>query len=234
MKVIKVKSQHEGAQIALTYLKDSLKSGAKTLGLATGSTPLAFYQAIRQSDLDFKGLISINLDEYVGLGAKDSQSYAYFMQEHLFQYKPFGASYLPDGLAQELSSEIVRYDKLIDDYPIDFQILGIGQNGHIGFNEPKTDFNTKTHLVDLSESTIKANSRFFDSIDQVPKQALSMGIASIMKSKRIVLMAYGAQKAQAISSMVEGPVTVDVPASILQTHDDVIVIVDDDAASLLN
>ncbi|MGT2801606.1 glucosamine-6-phosphate deaminase [Streptococcus henryi] len=233
MKIIKVDNQEEGGKIAFTLLKEKLASGAKTLGLATGSTPITFYQEIIKSNLDFSGLTSINLDEYVGLSADNEQSYAYFMKEHLFQYKPCKESFIPNGLAKDLKAEVKRYDTIIDQHPIDFQILGIGRNGHIGFNEPGTAFDVTTQVVDLAADTIQANSRFFDSYEEVPKQAISMGIASIMKSKTIVLMAYGQDKADAIAQMINGPVTTDLPASILQEHDDVIVIVDEAAASKL-
>lgn len=233
MKIIKVDNQEEGGKIAVTLLKEKLASGAKTLGLATGSTPITFYQEIIKSNLDFSGLTSINLDEYVGLSADNEQSYAYFMKEHLFQYKPFKESFLPNGLAEDLEAEAKRYDTIIDQHPIDFQILGIGRNGHIGFNEPGTAFDVTTQVVDLAADTIQANSRFFDSYEEVPKQAISMGIASIMKSKTILLIAYGRDKADAIAQMINGPVTTDLPASILQEHDDVIVIVDEAAASKL-
>ena len=211
-----------------------MAKGAKTLGLATGSTPLAFYDEIRKSDLDFSDMTSVNLDEYVGLAADNDQSYHYFMQENLFRAKSFKESFLPNGLASDLQEETRRYDQVIAEHPIDFQILGIGHNGHIGFNEPGTSFDVTTHVVNLTEDTIKANSRFFDSIDDVPKQAISMGIQSIMQSKMIVLMAYGQGKADAIKQMIEGPVTEDLPASVLQKHPNVVVIVDEAAASALD
>ena len=204
------------------------------MGLATGSTPLAFYDEIRKSDLDFSDMTSVNLDEYVGLAADNDQSYHHFMQENLFRAKSFQESFLPNGLASDLQEETRRYDQVIAEHPIDFQILGIGHNGHIGFNEPGTSFDVTTHVVNLAEDTIKANSRFFDSIDDVPKQAISMGIQSIMQSKMIVLMAYGQGKADAIKQMIEGPVTEDLPASVLQKHPNVVVIVDEAAASALD
>lgn len=234
MKVINVKNAQEGGLVAFNLLKKELDKGAKTLGLATGSTPIPFYEELVSSDIDFSQLTSINLDEYVGLAPSNDQSYYYFMHKHLFDAKPFKENFLPDGLAKDLEAETDHYNHIIDEHPIDFQILGIGRNGHIGFNEPGTSFDENTHVVDLEQSTIEANSRFFSSIDQVPKQALSMGIASILKSKMIVLMAYGKDKASAIKGMIEGPVTEEMPASILQKHDNVIVIVDDEAASELN
>lgn len=233
MNIITVKNAAEGGKVAFDLLVEELAAGAKTLGLATGSTPLTFYQEIVNSDLDFSDITSINLDEYVGLPAENAQSYDYFMREHLFQYKPFKETFLPNGLAKDLDAEVKRYDALIDSHPIDFQILGIGRNGHIGFNEPGTAFDEQTHVVDLSDNTLEANSRFFASLDEVPKQAISMGIASIMKSKKIVLEAFGVEKADAVAQMVHGPVTETLPASILQKHDNVIVIVDEAAAAKL-
>ena len=233
MKVITIKNQEEGGKHVFALLKEKLAAGAKTLGLATGSTPLTFYKEIVNSQLDLSELTSINLDEYVGLSASNPQSYAYFMQQHFFAAKPFKNSFLPNGMAADLQAETQRYEELIAKYPIDFQILGIGRNGHIGFNEPGTAFDSTTHVVDLSPSTIEANSRFFDKPEDVPTQAISMGIASIMKSKTIVLMAYGEEKADAVNRMVNGPITEDLPASILQKHPDVVVVVDEAAASKL-
>ncbi|UUM61816.1 glucosamine-6-phosphate deaminase [Streptococcus suis] len=233
MKVHVVENQAEGAALAFNLLKEKLAGGAKVLGLATGSSPLEFYKLIRESDLDFSDLTSVNLDEYVGLGEESNQSYIYFMKEQLFNSKPFKQSYLPNGLAADLDAELVRYNAILEEHPVDFQILGIGRNGHIGFNEPGAPFDGQTHLVDLAPSTIEANSRFFETIEEVPKQAISMGIANIMAAKTIVLMAYGPEKADAIKATVEGPVTTDVPASVLQNHDDVVLIIDEAAASKL-
>lgn len=233
MKIITVKNQLEGGKVCFELLEEALKNGANTLGLATGSSPITFYDEIVTSDLDFTQLSSINLDEYVGLSAEDDQSYHYFMNKHLFDKKPFKENFLPNGLAQNLEEEVRRYDQLIAEKEIDFQILGIGRNGHIGFNEPGTDFDSGTHLVELTQDTIEANSRFFDSIEEVPTQALSMGIASIMSAKQIVLVAFGKDKADAINKTVNGPVTEEVPASVLQNHPDVTIIVDEAAGSLL-
>lgn len=233
MKIITVKNAQEGGKVAFDLLKDKMSQGIETLGLATGSSPETFYEEVRQSDLDFSHMTSLNLDEYVGLDDSSDQSYAYFMKQQLFDAKPFKASYLPDGKADDLAVATRDYDRIIAENPIDFQILGIGRNGHIGFNEPGTSFDATTQIVDLAPSTVEANSRFFDSIEDVPKKAISMGIASIMTAKTIVLLAFGEEKAKAIKSMVEGPVTEDLPGSILQKHDDVVVIVDEAAASLL-
>ncbi|WP_141921279.1 glucosamine-6-phosphate deaminase [Lactococcus garvieae] len=234
MKVITVKNQLEGAKIGFDLLKEAMDNGAKTLGLATGSTPVEFYNQIVKSDLDFSDMTSVNLDEYVGLDGSDEQSYRYFMSKHLFNEKPFKENFLPNGKAADLEAETRAYDQIIAEHPIDFQILGIGQNGHIGFNEPGTSFEETTHVVDLQESTIKANARFFENEEDVPRQAISVGIASIMAAKSIVLMAYGESKAEAIKGMVEGEITEDMPASILQKHADVVVIADEAAAALLS
>lgn len=233
MKVIVAENASELGKQAFKLLAEAVAGGAKTLGLATGSSPVELYQEIVASDLDFTDMTSINLDEYVGLAPDNVQSYHYFMQEHLFKFKPFKASYVPDGLAKDVQAECDRYNQLIKDNPIDLQVLGIGQNGHIAFNEPGTPFDSVTHEVALTESTIQANSRFFDSIDEVPKSAICMGIANIMAAKEIILLAKGESKAKAIKAMVKGPVTTDVPASILQKHPHVTVITDQAAASLL-
>ncbi|GEL15910.1 glucosamine-6-phosphate deaminase [Pediococcus cellicola] len=233
MKIIVVKNEVEGGQEGFKIFENAKKNGAHVFGLATGSTPITTYNDIIASDLDFSDSISINLDEYIGLSADNDQSYNYFMHEHLFNKKPFKKSYLPNGLAKDIEAEAKRYDKVIEDNPIDLQILGLGRNGHIGFNEPGTPRNIGTHRVSLTQSTIDANARFFANEDDVPKEALSMGLASIMKSKHILLEAYGAEKADAVKGMIEGPDTPDLPASILQQHANVTVILDEAAASKL-
>lgn len=233
MEIIYVENDLEGGKMAFEILKEEIAGGAKVLGLATGSTPETLYQEIVKSSLDLTEMTSINLDEYIGLDKEDSQSYQYFMNEKLFSKKPFKNNYLPNGKAEDLEKECQRYDAIIANHPIDLQILGIGQNAHIGFNEPGTDFEVTTHVVDLTESTISANKRNFDSIEEVPTQAVSMGIGSIMESKKIVLMAYGEDKAEAIKNMIESEVTTEVPASVLQNHNNVTVIIDKDAASKL-
>ena len=218
MKKILVKNQVEGGQVAFDLLKESLAAGAQTLGLATGSSPIALYQEMVESDVDFSELYSVNLDEYVGLAPDHEQSYHAFMKAQLFDAKPFKESFLPDGMAEDLDQAAKDYDDVLAQHAIDLQILGIGSNGHIGFNEP---------------GTIEANSRFFASRDQVPTKAISMGIASIMAAKKIILFAYGDKKADAIFKMVKGPVTEEVPASVLQNHPDVTLILDEAAAAKL-
>lgn len=230
--------QFETEELAASYAFDriaaNLDNGAKVFGLATGSTPLSLYRKLSQSSLDFSRTTSVNLDEYYGLAANHPQSYHQYMEQNLFQYKPFENSYLPNGTNLEVNSEIQRYNRILSEHPIDLQILGIGRNGHIGFNEPGSDFTAHTQLVNLTESTIQANQRFFESADQVPTKAYSMGIASIMAAKEIILLAFGTDKAQAVRDMIQGPVSEDLPASILQKHPNVTILLDKAAASLLN
>ncbi|MDR3242156.1 MAG: glucosamine-6-phosphate deaminase [Lactobacillaceae bacterium] len=233
MNIMIVKDQLEGGKAGLKIFSDALANGAEVFGLATGSTPISIYNDIRASDLDFSDKISINLDEYKGISGDHPQSYRYFMNEHLFADKPFKESFVPNGLNEDGQAEAARYDAILEKYPRDLQILGLGQNGHIGFNEPGTLFSSTTHEVDLTESTIEANARFFENENEVPRQAYSMGIKSIMDAKQILIVAYGENKAKAVSAMINGRVTEDVPASILQTHSNVTVILDDAAASLL-
>lgn len=235
MKIIIVKDNIEGAKEGFNIIKEELENGRlNTIGLATGSTPETLYEVIRESDLDFSNTISTNLDEYVGLEPSHSQSYNYFMNEHLFNAKPFKKSYLPNGAAEDLAKECEDYEVILKENPIDLQVLGIGTNGHIGFNEPGASFDSRTSVVDLVEDTIQANSRYFDSIDDVPKTAISMGIGSILEAKKIILFAYGENKADAIKATIEGEITQDVPATALKNHADVTIIVDEAAASKLS
>lgn len=210
------------------------------LGLATGSSPIGTYKQLidwyKKGDLDFSEITSINLDEYVGLSASDSQSYAYFMKENLFSHVnilPENTN-VPNGMEPNAAKECKRYDEIIQaNGGIDLQLLGIGENGHIGFNEPGAAFEKETHLVNLTEGTIAANSRFFASKEEVPTQAYSMGIKSIMQAKHILLIANGEKKAWAMEQALFGPVTPMVPASILQLHNHVSVVCDEAAAELM-
>lgn len=211
---------------AVTTIVEAKNNGATTFGLATGGTMEPLYAKICKTDLDFSHCISFNLDEYVGLEAAHEQSYAYYMNKHLFQQKPFRASYLPNGLAADPLVEVARYEALLQQYPLDFQLLGIGQNGHIGFNEPGTSFASLTHLVTLEESTRQANARFFSSIDEVPTQAFTMGIQSIMRAKCILLIAVGETKREVLERMLASDYTEDVPASVLSKHPNVIILTD--------
>lgn len=233
MQIIRVANAEEGGKKAFELIKEGMNNGAKVLGLATGSTPETLYKEMTASDVDFTEMTSVNLDEYVGLGGEDEQSYRYFMNKHLFDKKPFKETFVPNGKAEDLDAASAEYEKIIDAHPVDIQILGIGQNGHIGFNEPGTPLDSLTHVAELTESTINANKRYFDKVEDVPTRAVSMGIGSIMKGKKMILMAYGEAKAEAIKGMIDGPVTTDMPASALQNHQDVVVIIDDAAASKL-
>ncbi|HCB28685.1 MAG TPA: glucosamine-6-phosphate deaminase [Enterococcus sp.] len=233
MEIIRVKNAEEGGKKAFEIIKKGMDNGATVLGLATGSTPITLYKEMTSSDLDFSNMTSVNLDEYVGLGGDDDQSYRHFMNVQLFDKKPFKETFVPNGKADDLEAACKEYDEVIEKHPIDIQILGIGQNGHIGFNEPGVPFDGKTSVVDLTESTINANKRFFEKAEDVPTKAVSMGVGSILKGKEIVLLAYGENKADAIKGMIDGPVTTDMPASALQNHDNVIVIIDDAAGSNL-
>ena len=231
--IIRVKNAEEGGKKAFELIKEGVQNGAEVFGLATGSTPETLYQEMVKSDLDFSNCISVNLDEYVGLSGDNDQSYRYFMNEHLFNKKPFKATYVPNGKAEDLEEECRRYEEIISNHPIDIQILGIGENAHIGFNEPGTPFDAPTQVVELTESTINANKRNFEKVEDVPTTAISMGIGSIMKSKKIILMAFGEAKAETIANTINGRITVDVPASVLQNHADVTIIIDEAAASKL-
>lgn len=236
MKIIITEDKASGSRKAFDLFKKSIANGSKVIGLATGSTPLDLYHEWTDSDIDNRDLISINLDEYVGLTPDNDQSYHYFMQKNLFDKKPFKHSYVPDGIKaiNDPEGASADYNRIIAENPIDLQLLGIGRNGHIAFNEPGTSFDSVTHEVKLTENTINANSRFFDNIDDVPKSAICMGIANIMSAKEIVILAFGDNKAGAVEKMVEGPVTEEVPASILQNHKNVTLIVDQAAASKLS
>ena len=232
-KIIRVKDAEEGGKKAFELIKEGIENGAQVLGLATGSTPETLYQEMVKSDVDFSNCVSINLDEYIGLSGDNDQSYRYFMNSHLFNEKPFKATYVPNGKAEDLAAECRHYEEILANHPIDIQILGIGENAHIGFNEPGTPFDTPTQVVELTESTINANKRNFEKIEDVPTTAISMGIGSIMKSKKVILIAYGEAKAEAIANTVNGDMTTDVPASVLQNHPDVTVIVDEEASKRL-
>ncbi len=211
---------------AVDIIVNAKIDGATTFGLATGGTMEPLYAKICETDADFSNCMSFNLDEYVGLSAKHEQSYAYYMYKHLFHHKPFKESHLPNGLANNPIEEAARYESLLQQYPLDFQLLGIGHNGHIGFNEPGTSFDSLTHLVTLEESTRQANARFFDSIDEVPTEAFTMGIQSIMRAKCILLIAVGEAKRNVLERVLASEYTEAVPASVLTKHPNVIILTD--------
>jgi len=205
-----------------------------TLGLATGSSPEGIYELFRENKPDVSHVKVVNLDEYIGLPADHDQSYAYFMKEKLFNHLNFKETHIPDGMNEDQVAECARYDAILAANVPDLQLLGIGTNGHIAFNEPGTSFELTTHVATLGAETIEANSRFFASRDDVPTTAYTMGIQSIMQAKEILLIASGESKAEAIKAMLEGEVTEEMPASILQKHPNIIVIIDKDAASLID
>lgn len=210
------------------------------LGLATGSTPVGTYeQLIRwydKGDLDFQQVRSINLDEYRGLGAENDQSYRYFMDHHLFNHINIKKenTNVPNGLEPDADKACSDYEKIIAAAGgIDLQLLGLGHNGHIGFNEPGSAFEKETHCVSLTESTIQANARFFASRDEVPKEAYTMGIKTIMQARKILLIVCGADKAEIVQKVFCGAITPQVPASVLQLHNDVTLVGDEAALSLI-
>ena len=210
------------------------------LGLATGSTPLGMYDELidmyKRNEIDFSKVKTFNLDEYCNLPAENPQSYHYYMNDNFFDYVniPEENINLLDGMTDDVKRECIEYDmKIKRAGGIDLQVLGIGPNGHIGFNEPGEKLNVKTHQVDLAPETIEANSRFFDSKEDVPKKAITVGIATILKSNRILLLASGKNKAKAIKETVSGNVTTKVPSSLLQTHPEVTIIVDEEAADFI-
>ena len=206
------------------------------LGLATGSTPIGTYEQLiewyQKDDIDFSGVTSVNLDEYCGLPPDNPQSYHYYMKENFFSHiniRP-EKTFLPNGLAKDIIEECRRYDRLISDLGgIDLQLLGLGNTGHIGFNEPDDSFDKMTHRVALKQKTILDNSRFFASLDEVPKYAVTMGVKAIMQAKKIVMVVSGAEKAEILEKVLFGPVTPEIPASILQLHTNVTVVADRDA-----
>lgn len=241
MKVIVTKNYDEMSEKAFEIIKEIiLNKNDATLGLATGSSPVGIYKCMvkefNEGKLSFKNVKSVNLDEYVGQGVGDEQSYVEFMKEHLFNLVDIDMNNtdLPCGMAQDVIAECERYNKMLNSTLIDVQILGIGSNAHIGFNEPNTPFDSVTHVVNLTKETILDNARFFNTIEEVPTQAISMGISNIMNAKSIILVACGKNKAQAIKNVVEGEITPSVPGSVLQNHPNVTIITDEDAGSLLS
>ena len=225
---------------AMMMAAQLLQKPDSVLGLATGSSPVPSYDLLADEYaagvVDFSQVTTFNLDEYVGLGPEHPQSYRYFMEQHLFSRVNIRreASHVPDGCASDLAAEAVAYDEAIRAAGgLDVQLLGIGRNGHIGFNEPGESFVAGTHVVALSQNTIAANARFFSSEDEVPRQAISMGIGSIMSARQVLLIATGESKADAIARTVKGDITPWVPASILRTHPNVVLLLDRAAASKL-
>lgn len=241
MNILKFHSEEDFVQTGASLIVSLLQSNPKAvLGLATGSSPVGVYAKLvemhRKNLVSFSKASSFNLDEYVGLPVDHPQSYRSFMNEHLFNHIDIDPkqTHIPNSNAADLAAECLAYDKMLEDNgPVDLQILGIGSNGHIGFNEPDANLSSKTHVVELLEETREANARFFDKLDDVPRQAITMGIGGIMKARQILLLVRGAGKAEAIRDAVEGPITTQCPASLLQSHPNVIVLVDEGAGKWL-
>ncbi|MDM5225318.1 glucosamine-6-phosphate deaminase [Cytobacillus sp. NJ13] len=239
MEIIKVTSYEQMSKTAADYIiRKVRKLPEATLGLATGSTPVGTYKKLIEDHQDnktsYKNVTTFNLDEYIGLSGENPQSYRYFMDSVLFNLLDIqkGNTFVPNGTLEDLGEECRNYEsKLKNHGGIDLQILGIGNNGHIGFNEPGTSFLSKTHIVDLADSTIKANARFFNTIEEVPTQAITMGISTIMQSREILLLASGEAKADAIQRLLGNGVNEHFPASILKNHPNVKVIADEAALS---
>ena len=241
MKIYEVNDYQEMSRKAANIISAQvILKPDSVLGLATGSSPIGTYDQLvdwyQKGDLDFSKVHTVNLDEYRGLTGEDEQSYYYFMHKHLFDRVNIVKenTHVPNGTAEDEEKECTAYEKLIESLGgVDIQLLGIGRNGHIGFNEPDSSFARITHCVNLTESTIDANKRFFASADDVPRQAYTMGIGTIMKARKILLIANGEDKAEAVAKAVHGPITPEMPASILQLHSDVVIVADKAALSKL-
>ncbi|MBX0357147.1 glucosamine-6-phosphate deaminase [Halobacillus sp. Nhm2S1] len=237
MNIIIAKDYKEMSQAASQMIEEQMTKKPDTvLGLATGGTPLGTYKELinsyKEGRTDYRFLSTINLDEYVGLDPEHHQSYRYFMNQNFFQSINIDEknTYIPFGKAEDLVQECRRYEEVIDTIgPPDLQLLGIGENGHIGFNEPGTSFDSETHIVHLTDSTREANARFFESMEDVPTKAITMGIRSILKSQKIILLASGDRKSDAIYQLLHGETDEDFPASSLKSHHDLTLIVDEDA-----
>ncbi len=229
----------EAGVYAASLIERVLQSQEKpVLGLATGGTVVPFYRwlvEMAKRGLDFSHAVTLNLDEYVGLAPDHPQSYHAFMDQQLFSHINVAREniHVPRGFAPDLEAECDRYDEIIRRNPIDLQVLGIGVNGHIGFNEPNHTLLSHTHVVNLSKETISSNARFFESENEVPRQAITMGVQAILSAKQIVLMAFGDEKAEIIAKAFGGEVRTDIPASMLQLHRDTIIILDQRSASKL-
>ena len=239
--IIKANNYEEMSRIAAEKVISKITEKPNAiLGLATGSTPEGLYKLLIEDHqkhyTSYRYVKTVNLDEYVGLDKDDKNSYFTFMREKLFNHidVDLNNTNIPDGTAANMEEEAARYEKYIDEIGgVDLQILGIGHNGHIGFNEPGTSFKSTTHLIKLAEKTREANARFFNSMDEVPTEAITMGIQSIMDSKEIILLVSGASKAEALKNLVYGEITEDFPASVLRLHNKVTIIADQDALQLI-
>ncbi len=239
MKIIKAKDYKDMSRKAANIISAQIIMKPNcVLGLATGSTPIGTYEQLvewyRKGDLDFSGVTTLNLDEYKGISKENEQSYYYFMRDKLFSKVNIDESrtFLPDGMEPDSEKACSDYNRIIASVGgIDLQLLGLGHNGHIGFNEPGMAFEAQTHCVDLTQSTMKANRRFFDSAEDMPHQAYTMGIKTIMQAKKILVVVSGEDKAEILRTAFFGPITPNVQASVLQLHNDVTVVADETALS---
>ena len=242
MKLIVVNNYEELSKVAAKEFSKVIKEKENAvLGLATGGSPVGMYKELikmyEQKELNFSKITTVNLDEYIGLNPEHNQSYRYFMNNNLFNHINIDKSntFVPNGLAEDLEAQCKEYDQKISELGgIDIQLLGVGNNGHIAFNEPNSELSSGTHIISLTDNTIEANARFFDNIDDVPRKAITMGVGGIMKAKKIILIASGESKAEAIKGIFSGKITTANPATMLQMHRDVTVIVDEAAAKLIN
>lgn len=242
MRLIIVKNYDEMSKVGAEEMAAVVKANPKAiLGLATGGTPEGMYKELikmnKDGEIDFKDITSVNLDEYVGLSGEHPQSYRYFMNTHLLDHINIDKkrTFVPNGLAEDVNEEGRKYDAMIDELGgIDIQLLGVGTNGHIAFNEPDGNLVAGTHLTGLTQSTIDSNARYFESADEVPKTAVTMGLGQIMKSKKIILLASGENKAEAMKELFSGKISTSCPVTMLQMHNDVTVVLDEEAAKLLN
>ncbi|MBP0724706.1 glucosamine-6-phosphate deaminase [Bacillus sp. RG28] len=233
MKVIEVKNAEELSMVAYEKIVDKINSKEEvTLGLATGGSPLGIYELFRINKPNTAHVTTVNLDEYVGLNENDQTSYHSYMKKQLFNHLSFKANYLPNGNTTNLNEACKAYEEIIRKNPVDLQLLGLGENGHIGFNEPGTSFTSSTHIVELTKSTRNANKIYFENEKDVPTYAVTMGIGSILKAKEIVIIAYGLKKAAAVKEMLIGQVSDGCPATALQNHPNVTVVVDEEAYTL--
>ncbi|SDZ11910.1 glucosamine-6-phosphate deaminase [Evansella caseinilytica] len=240
MNIIKVTDYQEMSKTAAALVaEEMMNKKISVLGLATGGTPFGTYQQlielVKAGEISFATTHTVNLDEYVGLANDHPDSYHQYMYENFFKHIdiPVEQTHLPNGDADNLQQECLRYESILEELGgVDLQLLGIGENGHIGFNEPGTSFDSKTHIVDLEDSTRKANARFFDKGEPVPAQAVTMGIQTIMNSKKIVLLASGIKKAEAIARLLQGEVSEACPATVLKRHPHLTLIADEAALSL--
>lgn len=241
IQIIKTANYEEMSRIAAEKIINLVKNKPNAeLGLATGGTPEGLYKLLiqdhRLNGTSYKQVKTVNLDEYIGLKKDDPNSYYTFMTEKLFKHIDIlpENTHVPNGMAADIDAEAERYENFIHEIGgVDLQILGIGHNGHIAFNEPGTSFQSKTHIIDLAEDTRQANARYFDSIDDVPTKAITMGIQTIMDSKEIILLASGASKAEALKQLVHGEITEQFPASVLRKHNHVTIIADEAALQLI-